>query len=521
MKVRILIIDDDPQYHKLLARHIKSEWADAEVRSIRKTDCSADGQLIPDGVNASDYHAVLLDRAPSGKDGLKSLREFKRRPGFPPVIFIIDRGNELLAVEAVKAGAEDYLLREEINHDRFIASLRSAIRKHKRTSALLSRRQALDEACRFGAVKIRGHRFIRELGSGGISSVYLAEGDKAKGLVVLKVFRLVPEILEAQNSFDRFIQEYELISRIEHPNIVPVYELGQEQPEKPYYTMRFLRGETLREKSVGVVGCGAIGGRLAARLTAFGTRVLKNDPPLAERAPQAGAPHDFVALSEVLAEADVVTLHVPLTHAGSHATHHLFAKTTLNRLKPGAWLVNTARGAVVSKGALKEALEAGRLDAVVLDVWEHEPTPDPDLLRRVDLATPHVAGYSYDGKVEGTRMLYHALIRHLDLQPTWDDAAALAPAPDDRLALIPPDATLPETAWLDALARQMVDLPAADTRLRRLLTRPPHEHAAFFIDLRKHYPRRRTFRLHTLARHAMPAACLAAVEEGLRVRLVG
>lgn len=214
MKVRILIIDDDPQYHKLLARHIKSEWADAEVRSIRKTDQSADGPLIPDGVNASDYHVVLLDRAPSGRDGLKYLREFKRRPGFPPVIFIIDRGNELLAVEAVKAGAEDYLLREEINHDRFIASLRSAIRKHKRTSALLSRRQALDEACRFGAVKIRGHRFVRELGSGGISSVYLAEADKDNSLVVLKVFRLVPEIAEAQNSFDRFIQEYELISRI-------------------------------------------------------------------------------------------------------------------------------------------------------------------------------------------------------------------------------------------------------------------------------------------------------------------
>ncbi len=281
------------------------------------------------------------------------------------------------------------------------------------------------------------------------------------------------------------------------------------------------RGETLREKSVGVVGCGAIGGRLAARLTAFGTRVLKNDPPLAERATQAGTPHDFVAWSEVLAEADVVTLHVPLTHAGSHATHHLFDKTTLNRLKPGAWLVNTARGAVVSNGALKEVLEAGRLDAVVLDVWEHEPTPDPDLLRRVALATPHVAGYSYDGKVEGTRMLYHALARHLGLPPAWDAAAALAPAPDDRLALIPPAATLPETAWLDALARQMVDLPAADTRLRRLLARPPDEHAAFFIDLRKHYPRRRTFRLHTLARHAVPEACLAAVEEGLRVRLVG
>ncbi|MCH9027544.1 MAG: protein kinase [Proteobacteria bacterium] len=247
MTVRILIIDDDPQYHKLLARHIKSEWADAEVRSIRKTDCSADGQLIPDGVNASDYHAVLLDRAPSGKDGLKSLRDFKRRPDFPPVIFIIDRGNELLAVEAVKAGAEDYLLREEINHDRFIASLRSAIRKHQRTSALLSRRQALDEACRFGAVIIRGHRFIRELGSGGNSSVYLAEGDKEKGLVVLKVFRLAPEITEAQNSFDRFIQEYELISRIEHPNIVRIFDLGVAD-DHAYIAMEYFMGGSLRAK---------------------------------------------------------------------------------------------------------------------------------------------------------------------------------------------------------------------------------------------------------------------------------
>ena len=247
MTVRILIIDDDPQYHKLLARHIKSEWADAEVRSIRKTDCSADGQLIPDGVNASDYHAVLLDRAPSGKDGLKSLRDFKRRPDFPPVIFIIDRGNELLAIEAVKAGAEDYLLREEINHDRFIASLRSAIRKHQRTSALLSRRQALDQACRFGAVIIRGHRFIRELGSGGNSSVYLAEGDKEKGLVVLKVFRLAPEITEAQNSFDRFIQEYELISRIEHPNIVRIFDLGVAD-DHAYIAMEYFMGGSLRAK---------------------------------------------------------------------------------------------------------------------------------------------------------------------------------------------------------------------------------------------------------------------------------
>ncbi len=280
------------------------------------------------------------------------------------------------------------------------------------------------------------------------------------------------------------------------------------------------RGEALRGKTIGVVGCGNIGGRLAERLTAFGARVLKNDPPLAEHAAQTGTPHDFVSLAAVLAEADVVTLHVPLTREGAHPTHHLFDKTTLDRLKPGAWLLNTARGAVVANAALSEALRQRRLAAAVLDVWEHEPTPDPALLRRVDLATPHIAGYSYDGKMQGAIMLYHALIRQLDLQSTWDDTAALAPGPDDHLALTPPEAALPETAWLDALARRLYDLPADDARLRGLLDRPSEEHAAFFSGLRKQYPRRRAFRLHTLARRAVPEAYRAAVEEGLRVQLV-
>ena len=247
MAIRILIIDDDPHYHKVLARHIKGEWADADVRVFGNSTDPAAGPMAAISVDASDYHAVLLDRAPSGQDGLKWLRDFKRRPDFPPVIFIIDRGNELLAAEAVKAGAEDYLLKEDINHDRFIASLRRAIRKHKRTSALLSRRQALDEVCRFGAVKIRGHRFVRELGSGGISSVYLAEAEKEKKPVVLKVFRLVPDVAEAQSSFDRFIQEYEVISRIENPNIVRPSDLGVADAHA-YITMEYFKEGSLRAK---------------------------------------------------------------------------------------------------------------------------------------------------------------------------------------------------------------------------------------------------------------------------------
>ncbi len=276
------------------------------------------------------------------------------------------------------------------------------------------------------------------------------------------------------------------------------------------------RGASLRGKTAGIVGCGAIGGRLAAQLPAFGLRVLKNDPPLAERA----GPQDFVTLEALLAAADVVTLHVPLTREGRHATHHFLDGAALRRMQPGAWLLNTARGAVVSNAALLAALAEGRPGAAVLDVWEGEPSPDPALLRRVDLATPHVAGYSYDGKVQGTVMLYRALAAHLGLPPAWDAEAAFAPGPDDRLALDPPDPSLSETAWLDALVRQMYDLAADDARLRRLLTLPSGERAAFFNDLRKHYPRRRAFARHTLPRRAVPPACRAAVEYGLRVRLV-
>ncbi len=278
------------------------------------------------------------------------------------------------------------------------------------------------------------------------------------------------------------------------------------------------RGEALRGKTVGIVGCGNIGGRLAARLPALGLHVLKNDPPLAA---QSGPSHDFIPLDALLAEADVVTLHVPLTYGGPHPTHHFFEETTLGRLKPGAWLLNTARGPVVASDALKAMRAAGGPGAVVLDVWENEPTPDPDLLRRVDIATPHIAGYSYDGKVQGTVMLYDALVGHLGASPEWEAASAFAPGPGDRPTLTPPAPGLSETDWLDALVRQMYDLGADDARLRRLPDLPPEEHAAYFSTLRKTYPRRRSFTRHLLPRRAVPVAYRVAVEYGLGVQLVG
>lgn len=281
-------------------------------------------------------------------------------------------------------------------------------------------------------------------------------------------------------------------------------------------TLAVRRGDHLRDRQVGIIGCGNIGSRLAQRLPALGARVLCNDPPLAAMAEQAGRPHEYVSLERVLTECDVVTLHVPLTSAGPWPTRHLIADAALEQLKPGAWLLNSSRGAVVSNAALRRSLARAVPAELVLDVWEDEPEPDPELLALTDLATPHIAGYSWDGKVNGTVMLYHALVREFGLEPHWNAAAAFAPAPGDeaRLEAPPP---LPETQWLHALTRQLYDIEQDDARMRRLRALPAAARATAFRELRRTYPRRRAFQRHVLADAVLPAEFRVAVRTGLQV----
>lgn len=276
--------------------------------------------------------------------------------------------------------------------------------------------------------------------------------------------------------------------------------------------------QPLRGRTVGIVGCGNIGGRLVRRLPALGLRVLTNDPPRAEHAEAAGESHDFVPLDRVLAEADCITLHVPLTRDGPHATHHLFDEQTLRRMKSDAWLINTSRGPVVDNAALTRVLADRHLGAAALDVWEDEPTPDPALLRQVDLATPHIAGYAYDGKVRGTVMLYKALCAHLNVEPTWTPDAALAPRSRDELFVPPPDPALPETDWFHHAIRPMYDIAADDRRLRQIIDQPLEERGAYFSRLRKTYPRRREFSRFVVPASAVPAANRTAVTTGLNLR---
>ena len=183
------------------------------------------------------------------------------------------------------------------------------------------------------------------------------------------------------------------------------------------------RGKTrLDRASVGIVGAGRVGGRVARRLEGLGIKTILNDPPWARRTRDTR----FRPLDELMA-CDIVTLHAPLTRDGGDATFHLFDEKRIARMKPGSVLVNTARGGLVDSAALKKALKAGHLSAAVLDVWEDEPSIDEELLGLTDVGTAHIAGLSWDGRVNGTAMVYEAMRKYFGVSRAWTPPPAAAP----------------------------------------------------------------------------------------------
>jgi len=153
-------------------------------------------------------------------------------------------------------------------------------------------------------------------------------------------------------------------------------------------------------------------------------RVLQNDPPR-QRSEKLDY---FVPLDRILAESDFITLHVPLTKSGPDKTFHLFDEATLRRLAQQPIFINSARGAAVDNSALLKALQSKQVSGAVLDVWEGEPNISRELLAVTDIATPHIAGYSFDGKVNGTVMIYRAACECFGIQPCWDPTP-LMPTP--------------------------------------------------------------------------------------------
>ena len=242
---------------------------------------------------------------------------------------------------------------------------------------------------------------------------------------------------------------------------------------------------SLKDKILGVVGVGNVGSRVVRVGRALGMQVLQNDPPLARTT----GDRVFVPL-DALVEADVVTLHVPLTSKGDDPTFHLFGLERLSRMKRGSVLINTARGPVVDSKALCSVLASGHLWGAILDVWEGEPDIDPLLLERVLIGTPHIAGYSFDGKVNAARMMFEAIVRHFGLGRRWPVPANM-PAPHaGRIELQAAEQT--QETVRRVIAR-CYTIEEDDKRFRTLLTLPDEARRAEFRRQRSAYPVRREF----------------------------
>ena len=219
-------------------------------------------------------------------------------------------------------------------------------------------------------------------------------------------------------------------------------------------------GLPLEGRTLGVVGVGNVG-KLAVKVgEALGMKVLLNDPPRAEAEGEAG----FVSLEEVAREADFVTLHVPLVTGGKHPTVGLLDDRFFSLVKPGACIVNAARGEAAVGSALKAALKSGKVACAAVDVWENEPEIDRELLSLCRFATPHIAGYSTDGKANGTTMAVRATAEFFSIDALKSFLALPPPPANDELIRAREDDS--EEAELHRILCHTFDLHQVDMDLR-------------------------------------------------------
>ncbi|RDX37057.1 4-phosphoerythronate dehydrogenase [Kangiella sp. HD9-110m-PIT-SAG07] len=227
---------------------------------------------------------------------------------------------------------------------------------------------------------------------------------------------------------------------------------------------------------VGIIGAGNVGSRVANALDVLGIQYVLNDPPLADD----GDDKDFVSL-EAIQKCDVVTCHVPLVKDGRHATYHLVDDAFLEGMPENSLLINSSRGAVVDNSSALGIKQAGKAIDYILDVWEGEPNINVELMEQTLIATPHIAGYSQEGKIRGTYQLYQALNQ-------WQSLA-------DSVSLQELLPKAPKWQWggsLDGLYQSLkpyYDLEADDKRMRQV----KGEVRQKFDHLRKTYPQRLEF----------------------------
>jgi tRNA A-37 threonylcarbamoyl transferase component Bud32 len=220
MTPRILVITDQTSFARALEHHVSIVWEDVECRVHEP---SRSGRLHS-GFSAIGYDAVLLDDQVEGGLGAEWLENLLHRSHFPPVIYF--NSADVPRRRAGERDAFERVSRVKIDHRKLATALRDAVQRRRQELALLRTGPELEAQSHFGPIMIRGHRFVRELAVGGTSMVYLAESERAGEMVVLKVLRDEAERGDNHVQFSRFLQEYELISRIRHANVVRIHDLG-------------------------------------------------------------------------------------------------------------------------------------------------------------------------------------------------------------------------------------------------------------------------------------------------------
>jgi len=244
----------------------------------------------------------------------------------------------------------------------------------------------------------------------------------------------------------------------------------------------------LADKSLGVVGVGNIGSRIVSAAGKLGFKVFQNDPPLQRKTND----EKFVCLDEAL-DADIITFHVPLTLEGKDKTFHLLDEGKLKLIKRGSILINSSRGPVVDNDALLKRLKTDPTLSVILDVWENEPDLNLALLEKTFLGTAHIAGYSYEGKVNGTVIIYNKLCKFLEIKPEWKPNL---PPVDKPVLEIPHETNYEKT--INNIIRQVYNIDEDNRALKKLLTDINIPASVYFDKLRKEYKRRREFNNYSI-----------------------
>jgi len=263
----------------------------------------------------------------------------------------------------------------------------------------------------------------------------------------------------------------------------------------------------LQSKSIGIIGAGHIGSKVANKATALGIKVLLNDPPLRRQT------HDPKYLPlEQLYGCDFITMHTPLTFEGVNKTYHLANEAFFDSFKKRAFFINASRGAVADTNALKKAIRSGKLAGAVVDVWENEPNIDSELLLKADISTPHIAGYSLDGKVAGMTMTYEAACEHFGIGPKYTADDFLAAPEKPEITIDPGSGT--EQNIIHDTVQQIYVINRDDFNTREILIVPTEQRAKWFNDLRADYPVRREFQ-NTRIVFAQPSETLAAQLKGI------